>query len=94
MNNETASVLAIIVTGVLTGIWYWNERVRRVPLEEFGLEAVNRVLRWEADGRRAAILSRGWMTSYEWTEMNKRQLKTIEAEMDRRGVADVRDSQQ
>jgi hypothetical protein len=94
MNNETASVLAIIVTGVLAGIWYWNERVRRVPLEEFGLEAVNRVLRWETDGRRAAILSRGWMTSHEWTEMNKRQLKAIEAEMERQGVADDRDSQQ
>jgi hypothetical protein len=34
------------------------------------------------------------MTSHEWTEMNKRQLKAIEAEMERQGVADDRDSQQ
>ena len=94
MSTETAAILSIIVTGLIGGVWYWNERLRPVPLEEFGLEAVTRVLRWEPDSRRREILARGWMTSHEWTEMNRRHIAAINLELKRRGVADERESQQ
>lgn len=88
MSDGAAAALALVVTGLLFAVWFWNERVRRVPLEEFGLDNVNRVLRFESDSRRKEILVRGWMTSYEWTELNKRQMQAIEAELKRRGGGD------
>lgn len=94
MSTEGAAILGIIVTGLIGAVWYWNERVRRVPLEEFGLEDVNRVLRWEPDSKRREILARGWMTSHEWTELNRRQIDAINLELKRRSVADERESQQ
>lgn len=85
--NVTASAcLAVLVTGALAGVWYWNERVRRVPLEAFGLEAVNRVLAFEPPKVRRAIVKRGWMTSHEWSSTNRRQLAAIDAELKRRGL--------
>lgn len=88
MSTEAAAVLAIIVTALTGAVWYWNERVRRVPLEEFGLENVNRVLRWEPENRRRDILRRGWMTSHEWINLNRRQIEAINLELSRRGIAD------
>lgn len=86
MSNEAAGALALIITGLIATAWYWNERVRRVPLEDFGMAAVKRVLRWETDEQRRVILERGWMTSHEWTSMNQRQAAMIDAELKRRGV--------
>ncbi|WP_457805854.1 hypothetical protein [Stenotrophomonas maltophilia] len=94
MDRETAAALATIAIIVFVVIWYWNERARRIPIEEFGLDAVKRVLRLESDSQRRKILVRGWMTRHEWTQMNKRQREAIHAELKRRGVSDDRDSQQ
>jgi hypothetical protein len=91
MNTETVAALAFLGAVVVATIWYWNERVRRVPLEEFGLEAVHRVLQYESNSRRRAILARGWMTSHEWIRMNERQVEEIYAELKRRAVRDVRE---
>jgi len=88
MNTESAAILSGIVTCLMGVVWYWNERVRRVPLDEFGLEAVNRVLRFEPDSKRREILARGWMTSHEWTELNRRQIDAINLELKRRGMVD------
>lgn len=94
MSTEAAAILAIIVTGLIGGVWYWNERVRRASLEELGLKPVDRVLHWELDSRRRVILVRGWITSHEWTELNRRQIDAINSELTRRGDADERESQQ
>jgi acyl carrier protein phosphodiesterase len=89
MDRETAAALAIFAIFVFLAIWNWNERARRIPLEEFGLDAVKRVLRWESDRKRREILVRGWMTRHEWTQLNKRQLQAIQDELKRRGVTDA-----
>ena len=80
MNSEAVVIITFILTGLMMGGWYWNERVRRLPLEKFGLESVKRVLRWEPDCTRREILTRGWMTSHEWTQMNLRQINAINLE--------------
>jgi len=87
MTIEMAAGLAILVTAVIAGIWYWNERVRRVPLAEFGMDDVARVLKWEPEAVRRSILDRGWMTSQEWMNMNERQAHAIDEELRRRGDA-------
>ncbi|WP_374258782.1 hypothetical protein [Aquabacterium sp.] len=85
MSNEAAGAIALIITGLIAALWYWNECIRRVPLEDFGLDNVKRVLRWESDARRQEILVRGWMTSHDWTSMNRNQMAAIDAELKRRG---------
>lgn len=82
----SSAALWAILGIAIAGIWYWNERFRRVPLAEFGMEAVERVLKWEPEARRKMILERGWLTSHEWMTMNRRQLAAIAAEMKRRGI--------
>jgi hypothetical protein len=94
MSNEAAAALAILVTCVLAAVKYWNEYLRRIPIEEFGLDAVHRALRWESDYRRNEILSRGWMTSREWTLMIQRQLDDIDSQLDRRDEITEKDSKQ
>jgi len=71
------------------GFWFWefwDSRVRRFPLSYFGIESVQRVLRWETEDQREAIWRRGWMTSHEWISINVRQQIAIEDELKRRGV--------
>lgn len=85
MMNEMM-YLGLTAAALVGGFWYWNTRVRRIPLAEFGIENVQRVLRWETDARREAIWRRGWMTSHEWDSINARQLATIDAELNRRGI--------
>lgn len=84
MNNEDALVLAAATTACLAAIWFWNTHVRRVPLEDFGLDLVRRVLRFEPPTVRERILQRGWMTSGEWESMNRRQLAALEDDLRRR----------
>lgn len=86
MSNEAAAALAIIITGLLAAFWNWNVYVRRLPLSRFGLENVRRVLISESPARRHEILQRGWMTSHEWTEINRRHAQAITAELKRRSV--------
>ncbi len=79
-------MLFFVVPVVLVAWWYWDSHVKHIPLAEFGMEAVHRVLKLEDSHTRTMILNRGWMTSAEWLAMNERQVKAIEAELRRRGV--------
>lgn len=92
MSNADAGAIALIITGMIAAVWFWNERVRRVQLEVFGLEAVKQVLRWEPENRRREILARGWMTSHEWTSMNRRQAAMFDVELQRRANEQDHDS--
>ena len=88
MSSDSAALWAILGISAIAivGMGIWYERFRRVPLAEFGMEAVERVLKWEPEARRKMILERGWLTSHEWMTMNRRQLAAIAAEMKRRGI--------
>ncbi|MFM0411225.1 hypothetical protein [Paraburkholderia dipogonis] len=80
-------ILCVLAISILAGVVYiWDDRFRRVPLNDFGIENVQRVGTWESPAWREAIWSRGWMTSAEWRAVNKRQLAAIDAELKRRGV--------
>lgn len=76
-------VVAIVATGV--GLYVWDDRFRRVPLAQFGIENVQRIGTWESPAWRERVWSRGWMTSAEWRRVCKRQLAEIDAELSRRG---------
>lgn len=71
---------------VVAGMWVWNGWFRKIPLAEFGIERVQRVLRFEHPDYRDTVWKRGWMTSHEWTALNKKQIDEINAEMKRRGL--------
>ncbi len=79
-------ILAALVSAALVGWWHWENHVKRRPLEEFGIEEVHRVLRFESESTRQQILGRGWMTRDQWIDINKRQSKAITAELRRRGL--------
>jgi hypothetical protein len=68
-------------------LYVWNDRFRRVPLAQFGIENVQSIGTWESSAWRERVWSRGWMTSAEWRAMNKRQLAAIDVELNRRGGA-------
>lgn len=83
--------LPLLLIGLITllagaGWWAWNRWFRRVPLNEFGIERVQRVLRFEHPDFRDAVWKRGWMTSHEWAALNKKQIDQISAELKRRGL--------
>jgi hypothetical protein len=81
-------VLCVLAVSTVAGVAYvWNDRFRLVPLNEFGIENIQRIGAWESPAWREAVWSRGWMTSAEWRGVNKRQLAAIDAELKRRGVA-------
>lgn len=72
---------------VLCAVWWvWDDRLRKVPLEEFGIETVQRVLRFETSEYREKVWTRGWMTRKEWRDLLTRQNEKISAELKRRGV--------
>lgn len=70
----------------IAGVWIWNGWFRKIPLADFGIERVQRVLRFAAPEYREKIWKRGWMTSDEWTALNKVQIAQINAELKRRGL--------
>lgn len=76
--------LAVALAGACRMVW--ESRFRKVPLAEFGIESVQRVLRFEHQDYRETVWKRGWMTSHEWTVLNKKQIAEISAEIKRRGL--------
>ena len=86
MSNAEAAMSVIVIMGTIAVVRYWFDRVRRVPLEYYGMDSVKHVLKWESEGRRRQILKRGWMTRHEWTSMNIRQAEMFDAEVKRRGT--------
>ena len=79
-------VFFVVLLAALFAWWYWDTHVKHVPLSEFGIENVHRLLKFETSNNRMMILNRGWMTSAEWLAMTRRQVKAIEAELRRRGI--------
>ena len=79
-------ILAVLVSAVLVGWWHWENHAKKRPLQEFGMESVQRVLKFEPEHVQKEILNRGWLTRAEWLDMTGRQLKAIEAELRRRGI--------
>lgn len=77
-------ILAGLVSAVIVGWWHWEDHVKQVPLEEFGLETVKRVLSYESEAVQASIRQRGSMTRAQWVQMNKAQLEVIDKELARR----------
>ncbi len=75
-------VLAVFGLG---GWWLWDD-FRKVPLKEFGIVTMQRILSFENSDYRIAVWKRGWMTRYEWRSLNKKQIVEITAELKRRGV--------
>jgi hypothetical protein len=70
----------------VAGAQIWNGWFRKIPLADFGIERVQRVLRFADPDYRETIWKRGWMTSHEWTVLNKVQIAQINAELKRRGL--------
>jgi hypothetical protein len=79
--------LAAVIIALGVGLYVWNDRFRRLPLAQFGIDSVQRVSAWESSAWRERVWARGWMTSAEWRAVNKRQIAAIDAELKRRSVA-------
>ncbi|WP_273974733.1 MULTISPECIES: hypothetical protein [Serratia] len=76
--------LAVIIAAIPVAYIIWDRYFRIFPLSYFGIENVQRIAKWEGPEWRERIFSRGGMTSHEWLQVNKRQLKAIDAELRRR----------
>lgn len=76
--------LAGLISAAIVGWWHWENNVKQVPLKEFGLDAVKRVLSFESEAVQKAILKRGSMSRAQWVQMNKTQLVEIAKEQDKR----------
>lgn len=84
MNILIIITIFIIAPAIVLIIW---ERYFRIfPLSYFGIENVQRIAKWENEEWRERVFSRGGMTSYEWFQVNKKQLKAIDDELRRRGL--------
>ncbi|MGF6782535.1 hypothetical protein [Paraburkholderia sp. GAS334] len=86
MNSLVLAGLIGVAVALSVALYVWNDRFRRVPLAQIGVDNVQRIGAWESPEWRNMIWSRGWMTSAEWRAVNKRQLAAIDAELKRRGV--------
>lgn len=77
-------LMAGLISAAIVGWWHWENNVKQVPLKEFGLEDVKRVLTFEPESVKNSVLKRGWMTRAQWVQMNKAQLVEIAKEHDKR----------
>ena len=62
----------IIVIVIILMLWGWSTVLRRVPLIDFGMENVERILNEESEDYRNIVLKRGWITNKEWTKLQKK----------------------
>lgn len=62
----------IIVVVISVMLWGWSTVLRRIPLNDYGMDNVERVLKRESDEYRTRVLNRGWMTQKEWTQLLKK----------------------
>lgn len=76
----------VLIVGLLLCVaWHiYDEWIVKVPLTDFGMASVERILKWERAEFRNQILKRGWMTRAQWQQLNRSQLKTIDDELKRR----------
>jgi len=79
-------IIGIIVITILAGYWLWIDRFEKRPLASFGIENVQRVMRFETHDCREAIWKRGWMTSREWIKLLEKQSAAIDAELRKRDI--------
>jgi hypothetical protein len=78
-------VIATLSVFAFGGWWLWDD-YQKVPLKEFGIEAMQRVLSFEPANYRIEVWKRGWMSRNEWRSLNKKQIVEITAELKRRGI--------
>lgn len=76
-------IIILVIACILGGL-LWFDRIRPVPLSDFGFENVQRVLRWESDDLREQIWARGWLTRSQWRQLLKRQQLRMDLEIARR----------
>ena len=62
----------IIVILISVMLWGWSAALRRIPLIDFGIENVERVLKMESAEYRSRVLNRGWITNKEWARLQKK----------------------
>lgn len=79
--------IPFLVIAIAGGWAVWEYRFRRRPLAYFGIEKVQRVLKWTPPEYRERVWARNWLTSREWLLLLENQLHEIEAELRRRGQA-------
>jgi hypothetical protein len=76
MMIDTALLVHCLLLGILSflatdiGFRIWDDRVRRIPLVLFGIEAVARIGRLQPREWRDRVYQRGWMTNAEWRKVN------------------------
>jgi hypothetical protein len=62
------SILSYLTTDI--GFRIWHDRLRRIPLVLFGIEAVARIGSLQPPEWRDRVYQRGWMTNAEWRKVN------------------------
>lgn len=78
--------LAIILPFVIGVVWWaYDFFVKKVPIQQFGVENVQRIAKWESPEWRERVFSQG-LTHAEWVRINRRQIKAITDELKRRGL--------
>ncbi|HSI44088.1 MAG TPA: hypothetical protein VK949_07060 [Methylotenera sp.] len=75
MNILIPIIIVILISVIL---WGWSTVLRRIPLNDYGMENVERVLKLESDEYRTQVLQRGWMTNKEWNKLQKKHQATLD----------------
>ena len=68
-------VIIVVIVSVM--LWGWSTALRRIPLRDYGMENVERVLKMESDEYRSRILHRGWITNKEWGKLQKKHQSVL-----------------
>ena len=72
MSTLTALLLGVGCLAVDFAYLIWDDHIRRIPLSEFGIEAVQRIGSLKPPEWRDRVWQRGWMTFAEWREVNRK----------------------
>lgn len=75
-------ILAAVISAAIVGWWHWQNNVKLVPLEEFGLSVVRSVLAFQDARTRETILARGSMTYAQWADMSRAQDAAVRKEIE------------
>jgi hypothetical protein len=67
----------IIVIIISVMLWGWSTALRKIPLIDYGMENVERVLKMESEEYRNRVLQRGWITNKEWARLQKKHQSAL-----------------
>lgn len=72
--------VAVMIAAVAR--WVWDVFYRHIPLWKIGIAEIIRVVQWLPDSQQQVIYARGWVTKFQWFQIQRRLKRQIARDLD------------